>query len=257
MNDEDLFREEENNDDDIRERNLESETQEEQYNEEEKQQIIQQIQDYLKDFEDILNQIDEGIDKLDSYERTMQIKRSIDRLIETLYSQAASEDINAELETTKHTSERSASVKRIREKRRKRLIEEILSSMFAKEQNVTIDSKHLGHGHETAKDGDVHEAKEKVKSSIRRVFSDIGNMMNPRRMAGETEENNEKGAKRFGREAAGGALGALLKAFLTAVKDIVHEIVKPLQQHTCKQDTSFAQRVEESRNADPQKGRSI
>ncbi|WP_341808234.1 hypothetical protein [Wolbachia endosymbiont (group E) of Neria commutata] len=240
------------NDEDKKERSLESGTQEEQYKEEEgeKQYIIQQIQDYLKDFENILNQIDEGIDKLDSYERTMQIKRSIDRLIETLYSQAASEDINTELETTKNTSDKSASVKRIREKRRKRLVEEILSSMFAQEQKGLINAKHLGHRHETAKDGDVHEAKEKVKSSIRGVlFSVIGNAMNPRRMAGETDDSNKKGAERYGREAAGGVLGALLKTFLTAVTAIVKEIFKPLQQHASEKET-FVQKVEAGRNAD-------
>lgn len=258
-NDEDFFEEDNDNIEDKKKRSLENEHQEEQYKEEEeeKQYIIQQIQDYLKDFENVLNQIDEGIDKLDSYERTMQIKRSIDRLIETLYSQAASEDINAELETTKNTSDKSASVKRIREKRRKRLVEEILSSMFAKKQNAIINTKHLTHGHETGKDEDVHEAKEKVKSSIRGVlFSVIGNAMNPRRMAGETDDSNKKGAERYGREAAGGVLGALLKTFLTAVTAIVKEIVKPLQDHISKQDTSFAQKVEESR-AGPQKGPSM
>ncbi|CAN2134828.1 Putative uncharacterized protein [Wolbachia pipientis] len=261
MNDENLFEEDgdniEENNDDKRERSLENENQQnqaEQHKEEDKQYIIQYIQDYLKVFEDILNQIDEGIDNSDSYERTMQIKRSIDRLIETLYSQAASEDIDAEFETTKHTRDKSESMKRVREKRRKQVIEEVLSSMFAQQQKELMNAKHLSHGHETAKDGDVHEAKEKVKSSIRGVlFSVIAHRMDPRRRAGETADGNEKQAHIYGREAVGGALGALLKTFLTAVIAVVREIAKPLQ----KPETSFAKQVEESRNADSQKGRSV
>lgn len=264
MNDEELFEEDgdniEENNDDKRERSLENENQlnqEEQHKEEDKQYVVQYVQDYLKAFEDILDQIDEGIDKLDSYERTMQIKRSIDRLIETLYSQAASEDIDAELETTKHTRDKSASMKRIREKRRNQVIEEVLSGMFAQQQKDLMNAKHLGHGHETAKDGDVHEAKEKMKSSIKGVlFSVIAHRMDPRRRAGETADGNEKQAHIYGREAVGGVLGALLKTFLTVVAAIVHEVVKPLQ-HASKQETSFAKQVEESRNADSQKGQSV
>ncbi|WP_395463664.1 hypothetical protein [Wolbachia endosymbiont of Cantharis cryptica] len=258
MNDEELFKEDgdniEENNDDRRERNLKSENQLNQEEQNKEKDIAQYVQDYLKAFEDILNQIDEGIDNLDSYERTMQIKRSIDRLIETLYSQAASEDIDAEFETTKHTRDKSESIKRVREKRRKQAIEEVLSSI---QQQKELNAKRLSHGHE--KDGDVHEAKARMKSSIRGVlFSVIGNAMNPRKMAGETADSNEKGANRYGREAAGGVLGALLKTFLTAVTAIVHEIVKPLQQHTNEQETSFAKRVEESRrNTDPQKDLSI
>ncbi|KDB19195.1 hypothetical protein wGmm_0582 [Wolbachia endosymbiont of Glossina morsitans morsitans] len=180
----------------------------------------------------------------------MQIKRSIDRLIETLYSQAASEDIDAEFETTKHTRDKSESMKRVREKRRKQVIEEVLSSMFAQQQKELINAKQ----HETAKDGDVHEAKEKVKSSIRGVlFSVIAHRMDPRRRAGETADGNEKQAHIYGRKAVGEALGALLKTFLTAVIAVVREIAKPLQ----KPETSFAKQVEESRNADSQKGRSV
>ncbi|WP_265033702.1 hypothetical protein [Wolbachia endosymbiont (group A) of Sicus ferrugineus] len=261
MNDEDLFEEDggniEENNDDKREKSLENENQqnqEEQYKEEDKQYIIQYIQDYLKAFEDILNQIDEGIDNSDSYERTMQIKRSIDRLIETLYSQAASEDIDAEFETTKHTRDKSESMKRVREKRRKQAIEEVLSSMFAQQQKELMNAKHLSHGHETAHND---EAKKRVKSSIRGVlFSVIAHRMDPRRRAGETADDNEKRAHIYGREAVGGALGALLKTFLTAVTAVVREIAKPLQ-HISKQETSFAKQVEESRNADSQKGRSV
>lgn len=256
MNDdnEDFFED----DDDKRERDLESVDQEAQYTEEEKQFLEECIKNHLKDFENILNQIDEGIDRIDSYERTMEIKRSIDRLIETLYSQAASEDIDAELEFTTHTRDKSASMKRIRERRRKRDIEAMLSNMFAEQQKNITNSKHLGHGHETEKAADVHEAKEQVKYSIKRVlFLVIGNKMDPRRRAGETADDNERGAKIYGREAADGALGALLKTFLTAVIAVVNEIVKPLQQHANKQETSFAKQVQESRNTDPQKGHSI
>ncbi len=77
--------------------------------------------------------------------------------------------------------------------------------------------------------------------------------MDPRRRAGETADGNEKQAHIYGREAVGGALGALLKTFLTAVVAVVREIAKPLQ----KPETSFAKQVEESRNADSQKGRSV
>ncbi|WP_341819590.1 hypothetical protein [Wolbachia endosymbiont (group A) of Brachyopa scutellaris] len=255
MNDKDLFEEDgdniEENNDDKREKSLENENQqnqEEQHKEEDKQYIIQYIQEYLKAFEDILNQIDEGIDNSDSYERTMQIKRSIDRLIETLYSQADSEDIDAEFETTKHTRDKSESMKRVREKRRKQVIEEVLSSMFAQQQKELMNAKHE---HETTHDD---EAKKRVKSSIRGVlFSVIAHRMDPRRRAGETADDNEKQAHIHGREAVGGALGALLKTFLTAVIAVVREIAKPLQ----KPETSFAKQVEESRNADSQKGRSV
>ncbi|GFR13126.1 uncharacterized protein TNCT_419921 [Trichonephila clavata] len=252
MNDEDLFEktviifEEKKNNDDERE-SLENENQLEEQRKE--------IQDYLKLFEDILSQIDEGIDNLDSYERTMQIKRSIDRLIETLYSQAASEDIDAEFETTKHTRDKSESMKRVKEKRRKQAIEEVLSSMFAQQQKELMNAKHLSHGHEAASDGDIQKAR--MKSSIRGVlFSVIAHRMDPRRRAGETADDNEKQAHIYGREAVGGALGALLKTFLTAVTAVVREIAKPLQ-HISKQETSFAKQVEESRNADSQKGRSV
>lgn len=251
MNDEDLFEEDgdniEENNDDKRERSLENENQLEEQRKE--------IQDYLKLFEDILSQIDEGIDNLDSYERTMQVKRSIDRLIETLYSQAASEDIDAEFETTKHTRDKSESKKRVMEKRKKQVMEEILSGMFAQQQKELMNAKRLNQGHEAASDGDIQKAR--MKSSIRGVlFSVIAHRMDPRRRAGETADDNEKQAHIYGREAVGGALGALLKTFLTAVTAVVREIAKPLQ-HISKQETSFAKQVEESRNADSQKGRSV
>lgn len=251
MNDEDLFEEDgdniEENNDDKREKSLENENQLEEQRKE--------IQDYLKLFEDILSQIDEGIDNLDSYERTMQVKRSIDRLIETLYSQAASEDIDAEFETTKHTRDKSESKKRVMEKRKKQVMEEILSGMFAQQQKELMNAKRLNQGHEAASDGDIQKAR--MKSSIRGVlFSVIAHRMDPRRRAGETADDNEKQAHIYGREAVGGALGALLKTFLTAVTAVVREIAKPLQ-HISKQETSFAKQVEESRNADSQKGRSV
>ncbi|MGL9718084.1 MAG: hypothetical protein ACR5K9_05325 [Wolbachia sp.] len=245
MNDDHLFENNsEENNDDRRERDLKNENQ---LNQEEQQKDI--VQDYLKAFEDILSQIDEEIDNLDSYERTMQVKRSIDRLIETLYSQAASEDIDAEFETTKHTRDKSESKKRVMEKRKKQMTEEILSSMFAQQQKELMNAKRLNQGHEAASD-----EKARIKSSVRGVlFLVIAHRMDPRRRAGETADDNEKQARIYGREAVGGALGALLKAFLTAVIAAVREIAKPLQ----KQETSFAKQVEESRNADSQKGRSV
>jgi hypothetical protein len=205
------------------------------------------IKNYLKNFEDLLNKIDEEIDELDSYGRTMEIKRSIDRLIETLYSQAASEDIDIELETTKHTSDKLNSIKRIKEKRKNRTTEEILSNIFAQQQKDMGNVKRA-----TA---DVHEAKEEIKSSIKSVlFSVIAHRMDPKKRAGETADSNEKQAHIYGREAKGGILGALLKTFLTAVSAAIHEIVKPLK-HTDKQEASFAKQVEESRNMDSKKGR--
>ncbi|QOD38215.1 hypothetical protein [Candidatus Wolbachia massiliensis] len=261
MDDDYLFKEGNNNseesNDDKRERNLKDENQLNQEEQHKEKDVVQCAQDYLKAFEDILTQVDEEIDSLDSYERTMQVKRSIDRLIETLYSQAASEDIDVELETTKHTRDKSESMKRVMEKRRKQVMEEVLSSMFAQQQKELMNTTHLSHGHETAKDGDAHEAKRQIKSSIRGVlFSVIAHRMDPRRRAGETAGDNERQARIYGREAVGGALGALLKAFLTAVAAVAREIAKPLQ-HINKQETSFAKQVEESRNADSQKGRSI
>ncbi|MDG7057517.1 MAG: hypothetical protein LKM43_05250 [Wolbachia endosymbiont of Penenirmus auritus] len=258
MDDNYLFKEgSEENNDDRKERNLKNENQLNQEEQPKEKDITQYVQDYLKAFEDILTQIDEKIDNLDSYERTMQVKRSIDRLIETLYSQAASEDIDAEFETTKHTRDKSESKKRVMEKRRKQIMEEVLSGMFAQQQKELMNAKHLSHGHETAHDGDVHEAKRRMKSSIKGVlFSVIAHRMDPRRRAGETADDNEKQARIHGREAVGGALGALLKAFLTAVIAAVREVAKPLQ-HMSKQETSFAKQIEESRNTDPQKGRSM
>lgn len=252
MSDEDLFKEnnntEENNDDDVREKHLKNNGLQEQSKEEDEQYIQKYIEDHFKDFEDILNQIDEGIDKLDSYERTMQVKRSIDRLIETLYSQAASEDINVELETTKYTRDKSNSIKRIQEKRRKQTIEETLSHIFAQQQELT-NAKH--------KTEDTHEIKTQVKSSIKEVlFSVIANRMDPKRRAGETADSNEKQAHIYGRTPASGVLGALLKTFLAAVNAVAHEITKSLK-HTDKNETSFTKQVEESRNIDSHKGRSI
>lgn len=244
MNDKDLFEgNDEENNDDVRERNLEK--LEEQHKE---------MQDYLKSFEDILSKIDEGVDNLDSYERTMQVKRSIDRLIETLYSQAASEDIDAEFETTKQTRDKSESKKRVLEKRKKQMKEEVLSSVFAQQQKELMNNRQK---HEAASDGDIQKAKARMKSSIRGVlFSVIAHRMDPKRRAGETADDNEKQARIYGREAVGGALGALLKAFLAAVTAVVREIAKPLQ-HMNTQETSFAKQIEESRNVDSQKGRSI
>lgn len=251
MNDEDLFKDNDNteeNDDDAREKYLKNNSLQEQYKEEDEQYIQKYIEDHFKDFEDIFTQIDEGIDKLDSYERTMQVKRSIDRLIETLYSQAASEDINVELETTKHTRDKSNSIKRIQEKRRKQTIEETLSHIFTQQQELT-NTKH--------KTEDIHEIKTQVKSSIKDVlFSVIANRMDPKRRAGETADSNEKQAHIYGRTPAGGVLGALLKTFLVAVNAVIHEVAKSLK-HTDKHETSFTKQVEESRNTESHKGRSI
>ncbi|WCR58352.1 hypothetical protein [Wolbachia endosymbiont of Ctenocephalides felis wCfeJ] len=255
MNDDYLFENgSEENNDDKRERNLQNENQ----IKEQQEKIERYVQDYLEAFEAILNQVDEEIDNLDSYERTMQVKRSIDRLIETLYSQAASEDIDAEFETTKHTRDRSESMKRVAEKRKKQIMEEVLSSMFAQQQKEMMNAKHLSHRHETTPhDEDVLKAKARIKSSIKGVlFSVIAHRMDPRRRAGETADSNERQARIYGREAVGGALSALLKTFLTAVTAVIREIAKPLQ-HTNKQETSFAKQVEESRNIDPHKGRSM
>ncbi|MGL9762534.1 MAG: hypothetical protein ACR5LB_10495, partial [Wolbachia sp.] len=164
---------------------------------------------------------------------------------------------DVELEPTKHTRDKSESKKRVMEKRRKQIMEEVLSGMFAQQQKELMNAKHLSHGHETAHDEDVLKAKVRMKSSIKGVlFSVIAHRMDPRRRAGETADDNEKQARIYGREAVGGALDALLKAFLTAVIAAVREIAKPLE-HMSKQEISFAKQVEESRNTDPQKGRSM
>ena len=248
MSDEDLFKETEENSDDIRGRYLKKDDTKEEHKEKDEQSLEEYIEDYFKAFEDILNQIDEEIDKLDSYERTMQVKRSIDRLIETLYSQAAPEDIDIELETTKHTSDKLNSMKRIIEKR-KQTIKETLSQIFAQQQK---EKSLLNAKQKTA---DIGEVKAQVKSSIKEVlFSVIGNRMDPKRRAGETAASNEKQAHIYGREAIGGILGALLKTFLASVNAVVEEIVKPLR-HTSKQKMSFTKQLEESRNIDEQKGK--
>ncbi|MCA4773977.1 hypothetical protein [Wolbachia endosymbiont of Mansonella perstans] len=258
MDDNYFFKERsEENNDDKRERNLKNENQLNQKKHLKEKDTTQYVQDYLKAFEGILAQIDEEIDNLDSYERTMQVKRSIDRLIETLYSQAASEDIDVEFGATKHTRDKSESKKRVMEKRRKQIMEEVLSGMFTQQQKELMNVKHLSYGHETAHDEGVIRAKVRMKSSIKGVlFSVIAHRMDPRRRAGETADDNEKQACIYGRKTVGGALGVLLKAFLTAVIAAVREVTKPLQ-HMSKQETSFAKQVEESRSTDPQKGRSM
>ncbi|VVC31030.1 Hypothetical protein CINCED_3A016479 [Cinara cedri] len=252
MSDEDLLKKNDdakkNNDDDTREKYLKNNILQEQSKEENKQYIQKYIEDHFKDFEDILTQIDKGIDKLDSYERTMQVKRSIDRLIETLYSQAAYEDINVELKTTKYTHDKLSSIKRIQEKRRKQTIEETLSHIFTQQQELT-NAKH--------KTEDLHEIKTQVKYSIKEVlFSVIANRMDPKRRAGETADSNEKQSRIYGRTPASGVLGVLLKTFLVAANAVTYEINNSLK-YTDKNETSFTKQVEESRNTDSHKGRSI
>ncbi|WP_246228208.1 hypothetical protein [Wolbachia endosymbiont of Litomosoides brasiliensis] len=118
---------------------------------------------YLKAFGGILNQIGEGIDSLNSCERTMQVKRSIDKFIETLYNQAASKDIGAECETVKHARDKSEFIKRVIEKWKKQVMEEVLNGVFARRQKELINTKHLNSGHEAASNGGVHEAKKRMK----------------------------------------------------------------------------------------------
>ncbi|MDN5248428.1 MAG: hypothetical protein QWI36_04820 [Wolbachia endosymbiont of Tyrophagus putrescentiae] len=210
------------------------------------QDLQQYIQDYLKQFEDILNQIDEDVDELDSYGKTMEVKRSIDRLIETLYSKAASEDIDTELETTKHTRDKVNSVKRINEK--KKAIEETLIHILAQQQrekNLVKDKQHS-----------AQDVKKQIKSSIKEVlFSVIANRMDPKKRAGETSESNEKHAHIYGREATSGLLSKLLKTFLSAVRTAIHEIANEITKQL-KQSNSHAQKVEESRNNSRDEGRS-
>ncbi|WP_225416071.1 MULTISPECIES: hypothetical protein [unclassified Wolbachia] len=50
------------------------------------------------------------------------------------------------------------------EKRRKQIMGEVLSGMFAQQQKELMNAKHLSHGHEAASDGDVHKAKKRMKS---------------------------------------------------------------------------------------------
>ncbi len=132
-----------------------------------------------------------------------------------------------------------------------------MSHIYAEQQKKLMNAKHLGHGHETAKDGDMHEAKERIKSSVKGVLvAIIGVRMDPKRRAGETAASNEKQAHIYGREPAGGILGALLKTFLTAVVAVVHEVVKPLQHHS-KQETSFAKQIEEKQKYRPTERRTF
>ncbi|OEY86817.1 hypothetical protein BIY23_02185 [Wolbachia pipientis] len=198
-------------------------------------------QNYLYLLQELLDQIDEGVDKIDSYERVMQVKRSIDRLIETLYSQATQEDISVELETMKHIPD---AIHRVKEKRKKRMVKEIILDQQQKEREKEIKETIT-----TSKDMD--ETKKQIKSSIKKVlFSVIAHRMDPRKRAGESAESNAEHAKLYGRKATHGLLSTMFKAFLTAVSTIVHEIAKS-------HDTSFAKQVEESRNTDRQKGLSI
>ena len=194
------------------------------------------IEDYLSN---LLKEFEEKIDKLDSYERAIEIKRSIDRLIETLYSKASLEDIETELETTKHTSEKLDSMKRINEKRRKRLYEQMLSHIFSQENTNKINSTNVDHI-----ETDLHEVKEQVKFSVKEVlFSVIAHKMDPRRRAGETADDNEKNAHMYGREAKRG----LLKTIFAAISTILNEVIT---KHN-KNDTSFAKQVIDGRkNAD-------
>ncbi len=194
-------------------------------------------QGYCHIFQELLDQIDEGIDKLDSYERVMQVKRSIERLIETLYSQATVEDIKVKLEAMKHIPE---AIHRVKEKRKKKEIEKIQHQKeMEREIKETMTDK------ETKKS--VDEAKKQVKSSIKEVlFSVIAHRMDPKKRAGETTDNNEEHAHLYGRRAKHGLLHTMLKAFLTTVNTIIHAMTKP-------HDTSFTKQVEESRNINHQK----
>jgi hypothetical protein len=201
-------------------------------------------QNYCHVFQELLNQIDEEINKLDSYERAMQIKRSIDRLIETLYSQATIEDMSVELETMKHIPE---AIHRIKEKRRKRVMKEIVLAQQQKDREEEV--KEMMTNRETIKN--VDEVKKQIKSSIKEVlFSVIAHEMDPKKRAGETADSNAEHAHLYGRKAKHGLLGTMLKAFLTVVSTIVPEIAKV-------HETSFAKQVEESRNANHKKHLSI
>ncbi|WP_333023334.1 hypothetical protein [Wolbachia endosymbiont of Pentidionis agamae] len=219
--------------------------------------LKERIEKYLEVFKDLFSQIDEELDGLDSYEKAVQIKRSIDNLIESLYSQAMDEDVDVELETTKPTWKKSESEKRIREKRKRNIIENVLTYLLQK-------GKILDLSHNQEKNNDVHEVKDQIKLKVRGlIFSVIAHEMDPKRRAGETRSENEDNARRYGREAAGSILNVLLQAILKTITAVVKEVAKPLmkQQENSKenkQETSFVKQLEASRNApSPSKGRSI
>ncbi len=89
----------------------------------------------------------------------MQVKRGIDRLIETLYSWAVSEDIDIEFKTAKHNRDKLESMRKSHRKTKEKIMGEVLSGMFAQQQKELMNAKHLSHEHEAASDEDVHEAK--------------------------------------------------------------------------------------------------
>ncbi|MDG7056295.1 MAG: hypothetical protein LKM44_02280 [Wolbachia endosymbiont of Meromenopon meropis] len=218
-----------------------------------KKVIKQYSQEYLNFLEKFLAKINEEIDNLDSYERIMQLKRSIDRLIEILYSQATFEDINVEFVTMKNIRNRSESKKRVIKKRKKQIMEEVLSGVFAQQQKELINLKHLSNRNKIIQHENMHELKKQIKFSIKEVlFVIIAHRMDPRRRAGETIDDNKKQAHIHGRKTVGGGillLSVFLNASLFTVTNAIHEYIK-LPQYIGKQKVSFTKQIEEDRKTD-------
>lgn len=142
--------------------------------------------------------VDEEISKIDSYQKLMQLKRSVDSLIEILYSNASFCDIETELETTKHTQAKLESQKRVQDKKRK-IIESIIAYVAMQQQEVNSHDSDLSHMEK--ENTDIGEIKDKLKSQVKGVlFAVLANRMDPEKRAGETESNNAKHAQRHGRE---------------------------------------------------------
>ncbi|XGA08762.1 MAG: hypothetical protein U0X86_001075 [Wolbachia endosymbiont of Xenopsylla cheopis] len=161
----------------------------------ERKYILVDDSELYDNFEQI---VDEEISKIDSYQKLMQLKRSIDSLIEILYSNASFSDIETELETTKHTQAKLESQKRVQDKKRK-IIESIITYVAMQQQEADGNASHLNHIEK--ENTDIDEVKNKLKLQVKEVlFAVLANRMDPEKRAGETESSNAKDAKRYGRE---------------------------------------------------------
>lgn len=142
---------------------------------------------------------DEEISKIDSYEKLMQLKRSIDSLIEILYSNASFCDIETELDTTKHTQAKLESQKRVQDRKRK-IIESIIAYVAMQQQEVNDNAHSSNLNHIEKENIDIGEIKNRLIQVKEVLFAVLANRMDPEKRAGETESNNAKHAKRHGRE---------------------------------------------------------
>ncbi|GHM57965.1 MAG: hypothetical protein sL5_01210 [Candidatus Mesenet longicola] len=166
-----------------------------QYLPSERKYILVDDSELYDNFEQI---VDEEVSKIDSYQKLTQLKRSIDSLIEILYSNASFCDIDTELETTKHTQAKLESQKRVQDKKRK-IIESIITYVAMQQQEADGNASNLNHIEK--ENTDIDEVKNKLKLQVKEVlFAVLANRMDPEKRAGETESSNAKDAKRYGRE---------------------------------------------------------